>query len=175
MATSAVKITANRANATRSTGPVNTSRTRFNGLAHGLSGKQTVIPGEGQKEYDDFAAGFERHPRTEANTIENVFADRLIAAAWRLQRFTRVETAFLTNRMDAHLEANPDSDPDSRWPTSSSIPLKSRACDSSCATKLRSNANTTKPTRSSALCNPNASSRTRAPILKPATTPGRRL
>jgi hypothetical protein len=111
MAASAVKIVANRANATKSTGPVDTSKTRFNSLAHGLTSKQTVIPGESQEAYDSFAAGLKKDLRP-SSAIENVLSDRVIAAAWRLQRFTRVESAFLSNRIDAYLEANPDQDPD---------------------------------------------------------------
>jgi hypothetical protein len=111
MATSAVKIAANRANATHSTGPADTSRTRFNGLAHGLTSKQTVVRGESQDEYNQFAGGLLQN-LAPASAIEAVLADRLIAAAWRLQRFTRVESAFFTNRIDAYLESNPDSDPD---------------------------------------------------------------
>jgi hypothetical protein len=111
MAASAVKIAANRANATHSTGPVDTSRTRFNGLAHGLTSKQTVIPGESQEQYERFAAGL-RKDLAPGSATENVLADRIIAAAWRLQRFTRVESAFFTNRIDAYLEAHPESDPD---------------------------------------------------------------
>ncbi len=47
-----------------------------------------------------------------SSAIENLLADRVIAAAWRLQRFTRVESAFLTNRIDAYLESHPGQDPD---------------------------------------------------------------
>jgi hypothetical protein len=108
---SPAQITANRANATSSTGPADTSRTRFNGVAHGLTSKQTVIPGESQQDYDRFAATLRKELKP-GSAIENVLVDRLIAAAWRLQRFTRVESAFLTNRIDAYLQANPDTDPD---------------------------------------------------------------
>lgn len=108
---SAAKARANRANATQSTGPADTSRTRFNGLAHGLTSKQTVIPGENQSEYNAFESAMREDLRP-SSAIENVLAERLIAAAWRLKRFTRVETAFLTGRIDAHLEDNPDSDAD---------------------------------------------------------------
>ena len=111
MAASAVKIAANRANATHSTGPVDTSITRFNGLAHGLTSKQTVIRGESQQEYDVFAAKL-RKDLTPRSAIETVLADRVIAAAWRLQRFIRVETSFFNDRIDAYLQAHPDSDPD---------------------------------------------------------------
>jgi hypothetical protein len=111
MATSAAKIIANRVNATNSTGPADTSRTRFNGLAHGLTSKQTVIPGESQQEYERFAAALRKDVKP-GSAVENVLMDRLIAAAWRLQRFARVESAFLTNRIDAYMEAHPESDPD---------------------------------------------------------------
>jgi hypothetical protein len=111
MATSAAKLIANRTNATLSTGPVDTSKTRFNGLTHGLTSKKSVIPGENQEEYDTFEANL-RKQLAPATPIENVLAERVIAAAWRLQRFARVETAFFTSRIDAYLEANPNSDPD---------------------------------------------------------------
>jgi hypothetical protein len=73
--------------------------------------KQTVIPGESQEAYNKFAAGLRKDLRP-SSAIENVLADRLIAAAWRLQRFTRVESAFLTNRIDSYLETNPGIDAD---------------------------------------------------------------
>lgn len=110
MATAA-KLAANRANATHSTGPADTSRTRFNGVSHGLTSKQTVIAGESQDEYDGFEASM-RADLAPASAIETVLADRIIAAAWRLKRFTRMEAAFFNNRIEAFLENNPDSDPD---------------------------------------------------------------
>lgn len=111
MAATAVKIASNRANASKSTGPNDTSRTRFNGLAHGLTSKQTVVQGESQAEYDTFESRLrsELQPQT---ATESVLAERVIAAAWRLKRFNRVESAFFNNRIDAILEANPESDPD---------------------------------------------------------------
>ncbi|HYP09490.1 MAG TPA: hypothetical protein VER03_24915 [Bryobacteraceae bacterium] len=108
---SAAKAIANRVNATHSTGPVDTSRTRFNGLAHGLTSKQTVIPGEDQNEYDTFASSM-RKDLSPASATETFLVDRVIAAAWRLKRFTRMETAFFSNRIDAHLTGNPESNPD---------------------------------------------------------------
>jgi hypothetical protein len=41
-----------------------------------------------------------------------LLAERIVAAAWRLRRFTRMEAAFFNNRIDACIEANPDQDPD---------------------------------------------------------------
>ena len=111
MSASAAKLAANRENATHSTGPADTSRTRFNGLAHGLTSKQTVIPGENQEEYDAFLRDLVKHLRP-TSAIEIVLAERVAAAAWRLKRFTRVETAFYSNRIDAYLEENPQGNPD---------------------------------------------------------------
>ena len=111
MSASAAKQAANRANATHSTGPADTSRTRFNGMTHGLTSKQTVVRGEDQNEYDTFSANLHRQLAPGSPT-EDILADRIIAAAWRLKRFSRVETSFFNNRIDAFLEANRDSDPD---------------------------------------------------------------
>ena len=61
----AAKMIANRANAQHSTGPQDTSATRFNGVQHGLTSKQTVIPGESQQEYDEFRQGVPNRPRRE--------------------------------------------------------------------------------------------------------------
>jgi hypothetical protein len=110
-AASPAKLAANRANSTLSTGPVDTSRTRFNGLAHGLTSKQTVIRGEDQQEYDTFQANFRKQLAPVGET-ETLLVDRVIAAAWRLKRFTRMETSFFNNRIDAIQEENPDLDPD---------------------------------------------------------------
>jgi hypothetical protein len=112
MATTAAKLAANRANATHSTGPADTSRTRFNGLAHGLTSKQTVIRGEDQQEFDAFQRKLLRD-LAPASEVESVLADRIVTAAWRLKRFARVETSFFNNRIDAILEADPQIDPDS--------------------------------------------------------------
>jgi hypothetical protein len=43
---------------------------------------------------------------------ETVLAERIIAAAWRLKRFTRVESAFFNNRIDAFMDENPESAPE---------------------------------------------------------------
>ena len=111
MATAA-KLAANRANAGLSTGPADTSRTRFNGVAHGLTSKQTVIRGEDQQEFDTFSANMLRD-MAPGSAVESFLAERIVAAAWRLKRFSRVESAFVKERVDKFLEENPHSNPDS--------------------------------------------------------------
>jgi hypothetical protein len=108
----AAKLAANRANAQRSTGPNDTTKTRFNGVQHGLTSKKTVIPGESQQEYDEYQARFLRDLNPQS-AIERMLADRTIAAAWRLQRFQRIEAAYFDDRVNAYLEDNPEAIPDS--------------------------------------------------------------
>ena len=107
----AAQIAANRANAQCSTGPRDTGRTKFNGTQHGLTSKQTVLPGEDPAEYTAFASAMttDLGPQSE---LERVLADRIVAAAWRLRRFTRIESAFFTNRVEAFLEGHAGADPD---------------------------------------------------------------
>jgi hypothetical protein len=108
---STAKLAANRANAQHSTGPNDTTKTRLNGLRHGLTGNTAVLPGESQEEYERLRAGFLKDLKP-GSEVETLLADRIIAAAWRLKRFNSIETAFYTHRIDAFLEANPDSDAD---------------------------------------------------------------
>ena len=75
----AAKLASNRTNAQRSTGPNDTTQTRFNGVRHGLTSKQTVIPGESQEEYDKFQTEFLRDLNPQS-IIERTLADRIIAA-----------------------------------------------------------------------------------------------
>ena len=108
---SAQQVRANRANAQLSTGPADTSRTKFNGVQHGMTSRQTVIPGESQAEYDVFHATLTSQLGAGSET-EKLLADRIAVAAWRLRRFTRIEAAFFNNRIEAYLEMHTDQDPD---------------------------------------------------------------
>lgn len=107
----AAKLAANRANAQHSTGPTNPARTRFNGLQHGLTSKQIVIPGETQEEFHQFRASFlsDLNPQS---ALDQTLADRVIIAAWRLKRFQRLEGAFYSNRVADFLKEHPEADPD---------------------------------------------------------------
>ena len=107
----AAKLAANRSNAAHSTGPADATRTRFNGLQHGLTSKQVVIPGESQEQYESFRISFLSDLKPHS-ALEQTLADRVVAAAWRLKRFQRIEGAFYTNRIDEFLKDHPDADPD---------------------------------------------------------------
>jgi hypothetical protein len=107
----AAQAEANARNAQLSTGPRDTSHTRFSGLQHGLTSKQPIIPGEDLAEYQSFAQALTRELDAQTET-EKLLADRIVAAAWRLRRFTRIEASFFNNRIEAYAEANPAGDPD---------------------------------------------------------------
>jgi hypothetical protein len=57
MATAA-QIRANQENSKKSTGPKDTSRTRLNGLTHGLCSEQVTLPGENPADFDAWRDGW---------------------------------------------------------------------------------------------------------------------
>ena len=94
MATSR-QITSNRANAQLSTGPrsdAGKAVSSRNGLRHGLTSKQIVIPGEDPEAYD--ALRLELHDDyAPANAAEATLVDHIAEQTWRLQRVRRAEAA----------------------------------------------------------------------------------
>src|SRR3954454_16790685 len=98
---SAAQAIANRQNAQHSTGPrteAGKTASSRNGLAHGLTSKQLVLPHESREEYAALHTSFQNdyHPATDT---ERELVGRMADAWWRLQRAYRVETAFLTKAM----------------------------------------------------------------------------
>jgi hypothetical protein len=92
MATPA-QITANRANAQKSTGPRTAegkAASRFNALKHALDAESVIIPGEDPADYDalvhDYHAEFRPLTRSEAFHV-----DTMIRADWNKRRLQRVE------------------------------------------------------------------------------------
>ncbi len=92
MATPA-QITANRANAQKSTGPRSVegkSASRFNAPKHGIDAASTVIPGEDPADYDALADDYHRdfHPQSPS---ESFHVDTMLRADWQKRRLERVE------------------------------------------------------------------------------------
>ncbi len=92
MATPA-QITANRANALKSTGPRSEpgkAASRFNALKHGLDAASLILPGEDPAEYRELAEAYHdsHHPQS---PDENFHVDSLIRADWHKRRLQRVE------------------------------------------------------------------------------------
>src|SRR5437764_15102159 len=92
---SPAQLAARRANAQKSTGPKDTSRTKFNGLTHGMRATTIVLPGEDEARYQRLhAALVQRHdPQDEATLFEVECAAK---AAWKIERGEAVEAALAT-------------------------------------------------------------------------------
>ena len=108
MATPA-QITANRANAQKSTGPTSPegkSASRFNALKHGLDAQSIIIPGEDPAAYDALAADYrdEFRPSTPSEAFH---VDTMIRADWQKRRLQPLETelykTILAENPGAHL------------------------------------------------------------------------
>ena len=92
MATPA-QITANRANAQKSTGPRSAegkSASRFNALKHGIDAASIVIPGEDPADYDALAAHY-LHEYRPQSASESFHVDTMIRADWHKRRLQNVE------------------------------------------------------------------------------------
>src|SRR5436309_14517794 len=78
---SPAQLAARRANALKSTGPKDTSRTKFNGLTHGMRARTPVLAGEDPDRYQRrLAALLARHdPQDDASRFEVEWAAQ---AAW---------------------------------------------------------------------------------------------
>jgi hypothetical protein len=100
-ATSQNRIDANRRNAQKSTGPrtpEGKSRSRFNGLKHGLTAAVPVIPGEDPAVYEArLEAMIESSPPR--NQVELDLLGRVAATTWSLERATRAEAAQISQRI----------------------------------------------------------------------------
>ncbi|MEA2633212.1 MAG: hypothetical protein QOE66_3431 [Chloroflexota bacterium] len=104
---SPAQLAARRANAQKSTGPKDTSRTKFNGLRHGMRARTTVLPGEDPVGYERrLAALLERHdPQDQATRFEVEWAAK---AAWKMERGEVVEAALAVKAIHDACRGNGD-------------------------------------------------------------------
>jgi len=100
------KIKANRRNAQKSTGPKTTEGkelTKYNALKHGLLAREIVIKtGEGvesQEEFDALLVNFKTQLAPEG-TLEEVLAEKIAVAYWRLRRAYRYEVGLIRDELD---------------------------------------------------------------------------
>src|SRR5258708_38376786 len=100
-AISPARLAANRANSLLSSGPrspLGKSRSKLNGLDHGLCSKEALLPGEDGDELQrrhhvwivELGAETEAECRSVANAVD---------ASWRMDRCLRAETAAVTRSM----------------------------------------------------------------------------
>jgi hypothetical protein len=87
------KITANRANASHSTGPRSSAgkaKSRLNALKHGLRAEQVVIPGEDPRAFEAECAAWSADWQPKSHT-RAILVERAAATSWRLRRCVRIE------------------------------------------------------------------------------------
>src|SRR5438874_9512950 len=102
---SPAQLAARRANALKSTGPKDTSRTKFNGLTHGMRARTLVLPGEDPARYERrLAALLQRHdPQDDASRFEVEWAAK---AAWKMERGEAVEAALAAQAIHDACQGN---------------------------------------------------------------------
>jgi len=86
---------ANQANARRSTGPTTPEGkavVRLNAIQHGLLARDVVLPGEDEGGFEDLWNQV-RANLSPIGPIEELLAERVVNAIWRLRRLARTETA----------------------------------------------------------------------------------
>lgn len=93
------QMNANRSNAERSTGPINTENTRFNAVKHGiLSGKIIIHNIENLQEYNGFLESFRKDLNPE-NIVQETIVEKIVIDFWRLQRLLRFERSKIRERL----------------------------------------------------------------------------
>jgi hypothetical protein len=101
---SEAQLAANRANAKQSTGPRTAeakTRTRLNGLRHGLTGQTVFLPDEDRAAYDRHHAAVldSLKPKT---VIESQLAHQIADSYWRLNRINAIENNIFALGIEAH-------------------------------------------------------------------------
>jgi hypothetical protein len=89
------QILANQLNAQRSTGPRTSegkAKVAVNALKHGLTARDIVLPNEDPNDFDTFRVEL-LSSLAPHGALESLFADAIVAYAWRLRRIERFEAA----------------------------------------------------------------------------------
>src|SRR5688572_26556589 len=99
------KLAANRANATRSTGPrtaAGKARSAMNALRHGLVAHASLLPGEDAHELEELALEMHEDLRPRG-TAQRELVARVVSIVWRLRRAARAEEALWQEREEQEL------------------------------------------------------------------------
>ena len=105
---------ANKLNAQASTGPksdVGKAISSRNAIAHGLTAKQLIIPGEDPAEYEALRASLVQHYRP-ADEVELRMVENIAECQWRVRRLRAAEVAFYNRSIDEAMTDNPDLAPE---------------------------------------------------------------
>lgn len=96
------QLAANRQNALRSTGPRTAegkAAVTRNALRHGLTAELVVLPTEDALAFAEFAEDLRESLRP-VGAMEDLLAERLVAAAWRLRRALAIEQGIMRAEAD---------------------------------------------------------------------------
>ena len=96
--TTSKQAEANRRNARRSTGPrtpEGKDSVRLNALRHGLLARDLILPDEDADAFEDLRNAIHAKLRP-VGPVEELLADRVVNAVWRLRRLERVEAGLFT-------------------------------------------------------------------------------
>ena len=87
------QIKANIENSKKSTGPKDTSKTRFNGLKHGLFSKKvlSIVNKEGKKFINSVKKGLIKQFGPPDNIVEEILYEKFQIACWRLRHVNEIE------------------------------------------------------------------------------------
>ena len=104
--TSERKKQANRSNSRSSTGPRDTSKTRYNALKHGISSQQAVVPQadgpDAAKRYDERRDGL-WHDLAPQGTLEAALVDQIAVALQQQRRLMAFENSLIQGQADASI------------------------------------------------------------------------
>jgi hypothetical protein len=107
------QIAANRRNAQSSTvaqTPEGKARSARNTTLRGLLAREAVLPEEDMDAYLDLVADLEEYFRP-TDAVEQFLVRDIVSAQWRLRRLTRIETGYLTVRMEEMRRLEYDEEP----------------------------------------------------------------
>jgi hypothetical protein len=108
---SEAQIAANRANAQLSTGPKDTSKTRFNGVRHGLTARHLILPWEHEEDLDAVHEAFENRFQP-VDDFDRLQVKLAAESYWRVLRSLRIDANILL--ISANGERKRSGDPDSK-------------------------------------------------------------
>src|SRR3954469_25504480 len=98
------QLAANRANALKSTGPKDCTKTRFNGITHGLTALHALLPWENKDDLDAIVEAFEGHYKP-TDIFGRLTIKHAAEAYWRLERSLRIEGNIFNTLSAAEHEA----------------------------------------------------------------------
>lgn len=108
------KSKANRINAQRSTGPRDTTRSRFNARKHGIFSSELLIEPGDKDIFEEFSNNLWQC-LAPVGPLEELLSDHLITLAWKLKRVNRYETSSIKiNKIKSQLGEQEDISPEAR-------------------------------------------------------------